>query len=399
MIEIIIIFSWLIFIPITLLLFCITFECLLALLPTRAMTSHDTVKAKSAILMPAHNESAVIEETLTKLTPQLDENCRLVVIADNCDDDTADMARRFDGVEVIERQHATQRGKGFALDFGMNYLKEHTPPEVVLIVDADCIVHPHSLEHLISAVVQSGRPSQALYLMHALEEGGFKQKITQFAILVKNKIRPLALGKLGAPVSLMGTGMAFRWEQLADASLAHGNIVEDLQLGIDLAIAGNGPQLCPQAFVTSALPSSEGGGENQRTRWEHGHLSTIFTQVPKILFSAIKKPDLKLFLFGLDVAVPPLSLLVISSTASLTLLAMLSFISGAMLPALLLAFAMGLFTLAILLVWQRHGRDIISLKEILCIPLFILSKIPIYLSFLFRRQSDWVKTERDNHKD
>ncbi len=66
------------------------------------------------ILMPAHNESGVIELTLQALVPHLGPDDQVLVIADNCTDDTADVARTFP-VTVIERFSETQRGKGYAL--------------------------------------------------------------------------------------------------------------------------------------------------------------------------------------------------------------------------------------------------------------------------------------------
>jgi cellulose synthase/poly-beta-1,6-N-acetylglucosamine synthase-like glycosyltransferase len=71
--------------------------------------------ADVAVLIPAHNESAGIEATLRCLQAQLRAGDRVLVVADNCDDDTAAVARDA-GAEVIERIDAIHRGKGFALD-------------------------------------------------------------------------------------------------------------------------------------------------------------------------------------------------------------------------------------------------------------------------------------------
>lgn len=60
------------------------------------------------------------------------------MVADNCTDDTARLASAA-GAEVIERHDALLRGKGYALDFGVRHLAQQ-PPDVVIVVDADCQV-------------------------------------------------------------------------------------------------------------------------------------------------------------------------------------------------------------------------------------------------------------------
>ena len=89
------------------------------------------------------------------------EGDRLLVVADNCSDDTAALARTA-GAEVVERSNAQQRGKGYALDFGVRHLAS-AAPDVMIIVDADCQVGEGSIERLANCCIDSGRPTQALY--------------------------------------------------------------------------------------------------------------------------------------------------------------------------------------------------------------------------------------------
>jgi glycosyltransferase involved in cell wall biosynthesis len=113
------------------------------------------------VLVPAHNEAAGIGATLKTLLPQLTAQNRLVVIADNCDDETA-VARAI-GATVIERHEPDRRGKGYALDYGLQFIAAE-PPEVVVVVDADCIVHPSTIDRLACLAVAQKRPVQATYL-------------------------------------------------------------------------------------------------------------------------------------------------------------------------------------------------------------------------------------------
>src|SRR5262249_28274109 len=148
-------------------------------------------------------------------TPQLAPGDRVLVVADNCADDTAAVAAAA-GAEVVQRRDPMCRGKGYALDFGVRHLAQD-PPDVVIVVDADCAVAPGALARLASECSAGGRPVQALYLMHAPPGAGLRTRIAAFAWIVKNKVRPLGGQRAGWPCLLMGTGMAFGWMQLAGA--------------------------------------------------------------------------------------------------------------------------------------------------------------------------------------
>ena len=144
----------------------------LACLPQRARPALAGARPRVAVLVPAHNESTLIVATLDGLRAQMQVGDRLLVVADNCSDDTAELARAA-GAEVIERSDSQQRGKGYALDFGVRHLASNAP-EVLIIVDADCQVGEGAIERLALRCIQSGRPTQALYLMHAPQGSGLR---------------------------------------------------------------------------------------------------------------------------------------------------------------------------------------------------------------------------------
>ncbi|HEV7136313.1 MAG TPA: glycosyltransferase family 2 protein, partial [Steroidobacteraceae bacterium] len=198
-----------------------------------------------AIVVPAHNEAGLIAGTIRAILPQLLAIDRLIVVADNCSDETAAVAGAA-GAQVLVRNDSTRRGKGYALDFGVRHLTAD-PPEVVLIVDADCRVEEGCVDRLARVCAASRRPVQALDLMHARADAGLTGRIAAFAWILKNQARPIGLGRLGLPCQLMGTGMAFPWECIARADLASGHIVEDLKLGIELALEGSPALFCPEA--------------------------------------------------------------------------------------------------------------------------------------------------------
>ncbi|NMG46092.1 glycosyltransferase [Aromatoleum toluvorans] len=368
-------------------------QILVALPPRRRRRVPAGARPRVAVLVPAHDEALGIAATVDGIRAQLAAGDRVVVVADNCSDDTAALAVAA-GAEVVVRDDRQRRGKGYALDFGMRYL-EAAPPEVVAIVDADCRLGDGALDRLARSCGASGRPVQALYLMHAPDGAGLKTRIAEFAWALKNRMRPLGFARLGLPCQLMGSGMAFPWATLRAAELASGHIVEDLKLGLDLTRAGRPPLFVPEARVHSEFPRSTDGLRSQRTRWEHGHLAMIVDEAPRLLRSAFACRDLRLAALAFDLCVPPLALLTLAVVAVFALTGALAVASGPLLPLALAGLACALLGAAVLLGWLGCGRHIVSFADLVRAPLYALSKIPLYLRFLVHRQVDWVRSRRD----
>ncbi len=354
-------------------------------------------RARVAVLMPAHDESVMIASAVRSIVPQLSATDRLIVVADNCSDDTAAIAAA-EGAEVIERRDVAHRGKGYALDFGVRYL-ERDAPDIVLIVDADCQVSHGSVALLAHVCAATGRPTQAAYLMYAAKGAEPTMRIAEFAWLVKNRVRPEGLHRLGLPCQLMGTGMAFPWAVINAATLATGHIVEDLQLGLSLARAGNSPLYCPQALVSSNFPTSAHGIKTQRTRWEHGHLGVILTEAPLLLLHSLKSWDLKLLAMVLDLCVPPLALLALAVGVLWAVSVIDYFFTHAAFPLVATTLAAAQIAAAVFLSWAAYARQTISAVDLLRGVIYALSKIPLYLRFLVARQMEWVRSKRDGDED
>ena len=347
------------------------------------------IDPRYVVIVPAHNEANVIETTLATLPIE-----NTLVVADNCTDRTAELARKA-GFEAIERHDLSERGKGFAIEYGLRHL-EANPPEIVVIVDADCKVAPGAISQIVRRASAAQRPVQALYLLDCPASPSPKTTVSALAFSVKNWVRPQGLAALGFPCLLQGTGMAFPWEAFAKARLVGDCLVEDMQQGIDLAIADCGPIFCPQARVTSPLPSSDAAATSQRTRWEHGHLQTILTQTPRLLREALMQRRLDLLALALEVSVPPLTLLGFLWSAALGVAIAVGVWQGFWLPAVLLSLQGAMLGAAILSAWSQFGREQVSLQNLLSVPQYLLWKVPLYLGFAFNPQKEWVSTARDS---
>lgn len=371
-------------------------ECMLAFLPNKneiQKNHYQEQRTSIAVLIPAHNERQVIGQTLSALIPQLNTQDRLIVIADNCTDNTADLAREFKAT-VIERKDLSKIGKGYALDYGLRFMQSN-PPEVVVLIDADCIVQAESLNQLAQQVIATQAPVQAVYLMEEPAISSPKSLISALAFKIKNLVRPRGLNKLGLPCLLTGTGMAFPWSVISDAPLATDNIVEDMQLGIDLAIAGNAPLLCFQAKVTGILPQSTTAADSQKMRWIHGHLQTILTQIPRLLKASWRQKRWDLLAIALDLCVPPLSLLVMAWLITLLGGLLVGILQGEWTITIVSSIEGILIFVSIIGAWAKFARNDIPLKTLSSIPLYLLWKIPILLAFWLKRQQIWVRTDRD----
>ena len=367
-------------------------ECLAALKKSRVQSLPNETPT-TAILMPAHNEELVIGKTLAGLTPHLNNRVRAVVIADNCSDGTADIIRGYP-VELLERFDDEKRGKGYALDHGLRHLAQN-PPDIVVMLDADCSVEADGVAHIAKLAQVSGRPVQAVYLMKSPVEPSTNDLVSAFAFKVKNLVRPKGLYNLGQPCLLTGTGMAFPWHVIKDAPIASGNIVEDMQLGFDLALDGTSPLLAVDALVWGELPQQEAAATTQRTRWEHGHMQTLLTQCPRLIKGALKTGRFDLMALGLDLLVPPLALLVFLWLLTFFATFAAGLLSLSWVPAIVSGTAGLLLFVAITTAWYRFGRKIIPLGKLLSVPFYVAWKIPLYLKFLFQRQTAWVRTDRD----
>ena len=365
------------------------------LLPVRKFSfgSRKDFPHRAAVLIPAHDEATHLGLTIANIRAQLLDGDRLLVVADNCNDDTAAVALSA-GAEVIVRNDLTRTGKGYALDFGLQHLRLD-PPDLVIMIDADCRIVEGTIDRLATTCVATGRPAQALNLMIAPDDSPIKYHVAEFAWRVKNWVRPSGLYSLGLPCQLMGTGMAFPWGLIRSVNLAHGSIIEDLKLGLDLAQTGKPPVFCPSAGVLSHFPLSVEGSKTQRKRWEEGHIRMILTAFPTLLYKAIRRGNLQLLALTLDLAVPPLSLLLLLVGAmffatSLAALLGLSAAAWSISATCLVALAAAVFAS-----WLRYGLDLLPPSKVFSIATYVLAKLPLYRQFLSPSTAPlWIRTDR-----
>ncbi len=387
------IFAWALAVPTIAALGVFVVEAFAGLAPTRVTEAKLQLAAIDfAVVVPAHNEATLIARAMAALVAVVPAGGRVLVVADNCSDETARLARTQD-VTVVERTDPEKRGKGYALDFAREALRAE-PPAAVIVVDADCTPTPGTLSALATAAVQDGRPVQAVNLLRAALDAPPMVQISSFAFLVKNLIRQRGSARIANVGILGGTGMAMPWHLFAEAPLASGDIVEDLSLGIWATRQGRPPRLIEGARVESD-PAARRDTLGQRARWEHGFLQTARTHALPLIAEGAGKGNLAMLWLGLHLCVPPLAFLIAATAGVLAIQAALICLGASALPFLILVGLGGLAAVAIVLAWAREGRNVLTLSALLQVPLYVLWKLPIYFRLLTGRRSGWRRTPRE----
>ncbi|WP_395622036.1 glycosyltransferase family 2 protein [Sphingomonas daechungensis] len=348
--------------------------------------------ASAVIVVPAHDEGLVIGETLRSLKAALGERMRLLVVADNCTDSTAEIGREA-GVEVLERRNLDQRGKGFALAFAADHLRSD-PPDVFAVMDADCCIDKASLQALVASA-SAGRPSQTINLLRPDRSAPPLVQLSTFAFLIKNLVRQRGLQRMAGRVHLTGTGMAMPFSLFDASGHVRSSVVEDLALGLELSDAGHPPVLVTNAFVWSG-GSTEQGTLTQRRRWEGGFIATALRWGPREVLHGIRSGNLRGVLAALDLMIPPLALFAILNLAVLCVAAGLTAVSGAKWwPILVQVSLLCIAGAGLLLAWAKEGRQFISLGALARLPLYMLWKLPMYLGLARGgAPKEWLRTGR-----
>ncbi|MCF8167796.1 MAG: glycosyl transferase, partial [Rhodoferax sp.] len=252
-----------------------------------------------------------------------------------------------------------------------------------------------AVQAIAQRCVVSARPVQMLNLMRAGAGASRKHRILEFAMRMKNLVRPLGSSHLGQACHLMGTGMALPWALISTARLATGHIAEDMQLGIELAGADQAPQFFPYAEVSSHFPTDTGVAKVQKSRWEHGHLAVIMQELPALAWAALRTRKPALLVMALDLLIPPVALYLL-----VLLAALLGTLAASLLwpvwfaAAAVMTTAAALFALSIGLTWLFFGRDLLSLGDLVSTPAYALWKLPVYIAYFLKRRSGWTRTQR-----
>jgi cellulose synthase/poly-beta-1,6-N-acetylglucosamine synthase-like glycosyltransferase len=239
-------------------------------------------RIKLRVVVPAHNEEAVIGRLLDDLGQQdySPQQVSIWVLADRCTDGTAEVARSK--AAVAERLDGAD-GKGAALAW---YLEQNPldPDETLIIIDADNRV-PAGLLSRIADEIDAGASAVQVYLDTANPDSSRTATAAALSYWASNRMVQLARHNLGWPVDLGGTGMALTAGALDAVGGFGSSLTEDQELGARLALAGHAVRWVHDVRIHDEKPRSVGVAVRQRSRWATGRSKVARTYLGELIRS------------------------------------------------------------------------------------------------------------------
>ena len=351
-----------------------------------------------AVVVPAHNEAGQIEQTVRSLlaVDYPKENFAVWVVADNCTDATAERARAA-GATVLERRHATERGKGYALNYAFAEVLRRPEFAATVVVDADTVVSPNLLRAFAARLSAGALAMQADYGV-ANPGASWRTRLMVLALSMFHRVRSLGRERLRLSCGLRGNGMCFSTACLRQFPHAAVGLVEDVEYGIALGRGGVRVIYVDEARVLGEFVSRGDASATQRARWEGGRRALVRAVLRPLLGDALRRRDGVLLDLALDLAVPPLStvgaLLTVGSAIELGRLALGGSI-GASSWAWVAAWA-GLSSYVVRGM-MLSGQGLGSVVTLLGAPFYVLWKLRLKLGGK-DRATGWVRTQRESEQ-
>jgi cellulose synthase/poly-beta-1,6-N-acetylglucosamine synthase-like glycosyltransferase len=354
------------------------------------------------VIVPAHDEAAGIARTIDNLLA-LDwprHLFRVLAIADNCTDNTADVARAA-GAEVLVRTEPERRGKGYALAFAFAASRADGRAAAVVVVDADSKTSPNLLEAFAARLEGGAVAVQAHYgVLNAF--ASWRTRLMAIALGSFHKLRSRGRERLGVSCGIRGNGWCVTHALLARVPYRAFSLTEDIEFGIELGLHGCRVAYTEDAWVDGEMVTSAAAAKSQRQRWEGGRLKLIATQMPLLARAFLARGDAVCLDLALDLLVMPLSYLVLNVLALAIAALLVGHLAGHG-PAWTAAAAAGaleaaavdaaILVLYVLRGWRLSHVGARGLLDLARAPGFVLWKVLLMVSG--RKVQQWVRTHRE----
>ena len=342
--------------------------------------------SRIAVVVPAHNEEDGVADTVTSLRRCLAANSphTIVVVADNCDDRTADRAQAA-GARVLVRNDSELRGKGFALEFAFRVLLGEGF-DAMAVVDADTIVEPAFLAVIERCLAQGADAVQCRYGV-LNPQASMRTRLMNVALLAFNVLRPRGRERLGLSVGILGNGFAVTSDTLRAVPYDTHSVVEDLEYHLRLTRAGKAVRFADRTTVRAKMPTSSSASGTQRARWEGGRMRMIREQVPSLMADVVG---------GRIRMVEPLLELLLLPLAFQTALLLFALTLPLSPVRWYAAVALGVIAAHVCAAITVGGGAVSDLMALAFAPCYVVWKLALApaITRAARKDTEWVRTAR-----
>jgi len=324
----------------------------------------------------------------------------VVVIADNCSDETARIAAR-EGATVVERDDPGRKSKGYAIEYLIGQLQETGKFEsldALVVIDADSTTQP-GLLLAFDALVQCGHDWIQCFYTVSNPQASWRTRLVTYAFSLFNGVTPFGLYRLGVGAGFRGNGMCFSTKGLSRVPWSSSGLVEDMEYSWTVRLNGETIVFVPDVAVCGVMLARGGtAAAAQRQRWEAGRKEIRRRLLGQLVRSqnlnAIKK-SLCVLELTTPATVTVLALYVGLMAANLFMILSLLRI-GAWIPLALLLSTCSISTCAILI----HALSpfiAFKLPWSYLLSLVYLPAYAIWKSFvgMRRRPTSWIRTFRE----
>ena len=262
-------------------------------------------RIRFCIIIPAHNEAKTIGATL-KAIDAVDYPAHLyetVVIADNCQDDTCNLAQGL-GVQCLERNEPGPRGKGRVLQWAFPRLLQSGTHDAFVVIDADTHMDSKFLQVMNNCLCSGEKVIQG-YSQVRNPGRSTMESLSFLGFALNRNLRYRGRSRLGWSANLMGTGMCFSRKIIEDFGWPACSMVEDVEFTMFLRLRGIRVFFADKARITVELHSSIKNTRGQRLRWDLGKMEIRNRYVPLLIRRALNTGDIACIDSALELILPP----------------------------------------------------------------------------------------------
>ncbi len=234
------------------------------------------------VIVPCHNRGQFLSKTLYSLSALIYpwNLSKLVVLADNCTDDTVEIAQKF-GVKVLERHNNQQAGNNSSMEWALKQVRQWDEKyDAIVIIKTGSLISSNFLQVMNYYLEKGSEVIQSSNLLLA-GSGRKKTELIHITHLLHNYMYPLGHKALGFNMHLSGNGMCFRSNILMKYPFGHHSIDKEREYNMFLRLKEIPTDFAPEARIWTPLQSV----------FPKSKLSYIFSK--DLCFHEYAKPFLK----------------------------------------------------------------------------------------------------------